>query len=348
MSYRDSEDKKTLLLFREVQAELPAFVNEYFVAKNELAAKTRLGYARDLKLFFSFLYDEVKEFDGKDAKTFTIEDLDRVKASHIREFLAYLDFYVSPDGTKEFTNSKSAKSRKLAAIRGMLKFFYMEEKISANPGEIVEPPGKNKNEEIIHLEPDEMANFLDEVESGNGLTKRQQQYHSLNAKRDVAIMTVFLGCGLRVSECVGIDIKDIDFNTNGIRVNRKGNKTMVVYFGEEVEKALRQYLEVRKDIEPLPGHEGALFLSMQKKRIGVRAVQALVKKYKEQVVPLKKISPHKLRSTYGTRLYQETNDIYLVAAVLGHEDVNTTKKYYANMSDEYRRKAANAVKIRED
>ncbi len=348
MSYRDEEDKRTLVLFRDVLKELPMFTREFFLAKNELAAKTKLGYARDLKLFFSFLYEETEDFEGKSAKSFTIEDLDKVRARHIREFLAYLDFYVSEDGTKELTNSKSAKSRKLAAIRGMFKFFYMEEKISANPGEIVESPGKRKNEEIIYLEPDETAKFLDAVESGAGLTKKQQMYHSHNAKRDIAMMTVFLGCGLRVSECVGIDIKDIDFNTRGIRVNRKGNKTMVVYFGDEVEKALKDYLEVRKDIEPLPGHEGALFLSMQKKRIGVRAVQALVKKYKEQVVPLKKISPHKLRSTYGTELYKETGDIYLVAAVLGHNDVNTTKKYYANMDDEYRRKAANAVKLREE
>ncbi len=348
MSYRDDEDKRALLLLRDVKKELPKFTEEFFIAKNELAAKTRLGYARDLKVFFSFLYDEVDEFQGKNAKTFTLKDLEKVKALHIRQFLVYLDFYVNEDGTKELTNHKEAKSRKLAAIRGLFKYFYREEKISANPAEIVETPSKKKEKAIIRLEPDETARLLDFVESGQGLTKRQQQYHTHNVKRDVAIMTVFLGCGLRVSECVGIDIKDIDFNINGIKVNRKGNKTMVIYFGNEVEKALKEYLEVRKDIEPLEGSEDALFLSMQKKRIGVRAVQQLVKKYKEQVVPLKKISPHKLRSTYGTTLYQETNDIYLVAAVLGHNDVNTTKKYYADMSDEYRRKAANAVKLRED
>lgn len=348
MSYRDEEDKRAISLFKEVAKELPEFTEEFFLAKNELAAKTKLGYARDLRVFFAFLYEEVRAFEGKDADSFTLKDLENVKALHIRQFLAYLDFYVNEDGTKELTNSKEAKARKLAAVRGLFKYFYREEKISANPAEIVETPSKKKEKEIIRLEPDETAKLLDFVESGQGLTKRQQQYHSLNVKRDVAIMTVFLGCGLRVSECVGIDIKDIDFGTNGIRVNRKGNKTMVIYFGEEVEKALREYLEVRKGITPLEGHEEALFLSMQKKRIGVRAVQALVKKYKEQVVPLKKISPHKLRSTYGTTLYQETNDIYLVAAVLGHNDVNTTKKYYADMSDEYRRRAAKAVKLRED
>lgn len=348
MTYREEDDKNSLALFRGVLKELPVFTREFFLSKNELAAKTKLGYARDLKLFFNFLYEEVNEFEGKNSKTFTLEDLKKVEASHIREFLAYLDFYINEDGTKELTNHRKAKARKLAAIRGMFKYFFMEEKIDSNPAERVESISQKKKDSIIRLEPDEVAKLLDLVETGNGLTKKQQEYHSHNVKRDLAIMTVFLGCGLRVSECVGIDITDVDFNVNGIRVNRKGNKTMVVYFGEEVEKALKDYMAERQEIEALPGHENALFLSMQKKRIGVRAVQQLVKKYKEQVVPLKKISPHKLRSTYGTTLYQETNDIYLVAAVLGHNDVNTTKRYYADMSEEYRRRAAGAVKLRED
>ena len=87
---------------------------------------------------------------------------------------------------------------------------------------------------------------------------------------------------------------------------------------------------------------------MQKKRIGVRAVEKLVKKYASQVTTLKKISPHILRSTYGTTLYRETGDIYLVADVLGHSDVNTTKKHYAQQSDDNRRRAARIVKLREE
>jgi site-specific recombinase XerD len=96
------------------------------------------------------------------------------------------------------------------------------------------------------------------------------------------------------------------------------------------------------------GSENALFLSMQKKRIAVRSVENLVKKYSRLVTPLKKITPHKLRSTYGTSLYKETGDIYLVADVLGHSDVNTTKKHYAALEDERRRSARNKVKLREE
>ena len=146
---------------------------------------------------------------------------------------------------------------------------------------------------------------------------------------------------------MGIDINDIDFDVNGVKITRKGGNEMVVYFGEEVERALKDYLEERKDKEAKPGHEKALFLSIQNKRIGVRSVEKLVKKYAQKVTVLKKISPHKLRSTYGTTLYNETGDIYLVADVLGHKDVNTTRKHYAQMQDDNRRRAAKAVKLRD-
>ena len=108
------------------------------------------------------------------------------------------------------------------------------------------------------------------------------------------------------------------------------------------------YLEQRKHTIPNSGHENALFLSLQNRRITVRAVENLVKKYASLVTGLKKITPHKLRSTYGTTLYQETGDIYLVADVLGHKDVNTTRKHYAAMQDANKRKAAKTIRLREE
>jgi site-specific recombinase XerD len=164
----------------------------------------------------------------------------------------------------------------------------------------------------------------------------------------LALLTLLLGTGIRVSECVGLDLNDIDFKNGGIRIHRKGGKEVTVYFGTEVEDALLDYLEERNQMIAEEGSENALFLSMQKKRIAVRSVENLVKKYSRMVTPLKKITPHKLRSTYGTSLYKETGDIYLVADVLGHSDVNTTKKHYAALEDERRRSARNKVKLRED
>ena len=165
--------------------------------------------------------------------------------------------------------------------------------------------------------------------------------------RDVAILTLLLGTGIRVSECVGLDINDVNFKDGGIKVHRKGGYESIVYFGDEVESALKDYLEQRKQILPKDGHEKALFLSLQNRRITVRAVENLVKKYAGLATSLKKITPHKLRSTYGTSLYRATGDIYLVADVLGHKDVNTTRKHYAAIEEDRRKSARNIVRLRE-
>ena len=165
----------------------------------------------------------------------------------------------------------------------------------------------------------------------------------------MAILSLFLGTGIRVSELVGINIDDIDFSINGFLVTRKGGNQAILYFPDEVSQVLRDYMALRLTLTPEPGHESAFFLSLQNKRISVRAVQIMVKKYASLAAPLKKhLSPHKLRSTFGTNLYHETGDIYLVADVLGHSDVNTTRRHYAAMSDDRRRMAAGKVRLRAD
>ena len=140
----------------------------------------------------------------------------------------------------------------------------------------------------------------------------------------------------------------MDFENYAVKITRKGGNQSILYFGEEVAQALKNYIEERKQMPAKEGSENALFLSLQGKRIGVRAVQNLVAKYSKTSVKLKHITPHKLRSTYGTSLYQETGDIYLVADVLGHADVNTTKKHYAEIETGHRRSAAKYIKLRKD
>ena len=243
-------------------------------------------------------------------------------------------------------NDERGKARKLASLRSFYNYYFQKELIQTNPPSLIPMP-KLHEKEIIRLDADEVAILLDTVESGENLTKKQLEYHEKTKVRDVALLTLLLGTGMRVSECVGIDLHDVDFKNNGIKIQRKGGNEAVIYFGSEVETALLDYIEQRNFIIPEEGHEKALFLSLQKKRISVRAVEKLVKKYAGLVTNLKKITPHKLRSTYGTALYKETEDIYLVADVLGHKDVNTTRKHYAAQADERRRMAAKAVKLRE-
>ena len=243
--------------------------------------------------------------------------------------------------------SKDTNVRIKADILKVKAEDYKHEMIDNNPAVKVSLP-KIHDKNIIRLDVDEVAQLLDEVESGESLSKRQQMYHERTKKRDLALLSLMLGTGIRVSECVGLNLDDIDFKNNGIKVHRKGGAEVVVYFSDEVCAALCDYLEERQGITTVAGHEDAVFLSMQNRRITVRAVENLVKKYSKLVTNIKNITPHKLRSTYGTSLYKATGDIYLVADVLGHKDVNTTKKHYAALEDDRRRKAAKYVHLRED
>ena len=346
MRYQEKIAHENILKLRAMLKELPAFMDDYFRSlSDQTSPLTRLGYAVDYKVFFRYLSEEV--LDGRPVMDISIEDIARLTATDIQAFMEYLTYYIPVnDQNAQITNQAKGKSRKLAAVRGLFKYLYSEGKITANPAELVGFP-KISEKTITTLEPDEIAKLLDEIDEGEKLSPQQKRFHGQTKSRDAAIITALLGTGMRVSECVGLDLDHIDFETNGLKVTRKGGNEMILYFGQEVEAALKSYLEVRQAIKPQPGHDAALFLSIQNRRITARAVQNLVKKYASLVTRLKNISPHKLRSTFGTQLYTETSDIYLVANVLGHADVNTTRKHYAKMDESYRRRAANAVRLRE-
>ncbi len=344
-NYHDEQNKKNIVHLRELLSTLPPFCSQYFRGMQEYtSSRTRIAYAYDLRVFFEYMHENNPVFKKMKIEEYPLEMLDQITRLDIEEYLEYCSYYIK-DG-KEYMNDERGKSRKLASLRSFYNYFFRNELIEKNPAALVPMP-KLHQKEIIRLDADEVAILLDTVESGEKLTKQQLHYHEKTKIRDVALLTLLLGTGMRVSECVGIDLQDIDFKNNGIKIRRKGGYESVIYFGEEVETALLDYLEKRHRIIPATRHEDALFLSMQNKRISVRAVEKLVKKYSSLVTNLKKITPHKLRSTYGTSLYRETGDIYLVADVLGHKDVNTTRKHYAALEDERRRKAANAVKLRE-
>nr|WP_294678596.1 tyrosine-type recombinase/integrase [uncultured Blautia sp.] len=349
ITYHEQNDIDNTLKLREVLKTLPPFCRDYFRAIDATTTtKTRISYAYDIRIFFQFLLDENPAFSGKTMKDFTVDVLDQIKAIDLEEYEEYLKVYKSSDSDKTETNGERGLKRKISALRSFYAYYYKHEMITTNPSVLIDVP-KIHDKNIIRLDTDEVALLLDYIEHcGDTLTGQKRVYYEKTKDRDLAIVTLLLGTGIRVSECVGLDIEDVDFKNNGIKVTRKGGNEMVVYFGPEVEKALKKYLEVREGITPLVGHEHALFYSTQRRRIGVQAIENLVKKYARQITTTKKITPHKLRSTYGTALYQETGDIYLVADVLGHRDVNTTKKHYAALDDARRRQAASAVKLRED
>ncbi len=344
-SYHDQVNKENIEKMRAVLQELPKFCKQFFRGiENTTSTRTRLGYALDLRIFFEFIQQNNNSLRRTPIQEYPLSLLDQLGKEDIEEYLDYLELYYKDD--KEYRNDERGKSRKLASLRSMYHYFYTSELIEKDVAALVPMP-KLHEKEIIRLDPDEVATLLELVENGEELTETEKRYHRVTKTRDLALLTLLLGTGIRVSECVGLNLNDVDFKNGGIRIVRKGGYEAVVYFGEEVEDALLDYWDERTHKTAATGHEDALFLSMQNKRISVRAVEKLVKKYASKVTSLKKITPHKLRSTYGTNLYRETGDIYLVADVLGHKDVNTTRKHYAAQQEENRRRAAKAVKLRE-
>lgn len=344
-NYHDEQNRNNIVKLRAVLDTLPSFCRTFFRGIEEYTStRTRLAYAYDIRLFFEFLHEKNSYCAKMDITEYPISILDNITRIDIEEYLEYITLY-QKDG-KEITNDERGKARKLSALKSFYNYYYQNELIEKNPTALVPLP-KRHEKEIIRLEPNEVAILLEQVEDGAKLTKKELDYHKKTKIRDVALLTLLLGTGIRVSECVGLDINDINFDVGGIKIRRKGGNETVIYFGEEVETALLDYLEIRNHVIPSQGHENALFLSLQNRRMAVRSVENLVKKYASRVTSLKKITPHKLRSTYGTTLYRETGDIYLVADVLGHKDVNTTRKHYAAVEDERRRIAAKAVQLRE-
>ncbi|MFI3231383.1 MAG: tyrosine-type recombinase/integrase [bacterium] len=355
MQYRKDLERKLIKDLRKFQKNLPPLCSSFFISiSNTTSIKTRIGYACDLRLFFDFLISDIEAFENLQVKNISAYHLNQLTYYDIELFLDYTSYHERTKKTKKgeevtvtYINSGNGKARKLSSIKRLFAYLYKSNQISSNPAELVETP-KIKTKSITYLEKDEIKQLLDEVENGEKLVGREVNYHNINKNRDLAIISLLLGTGIRLSECVQININDIDFKNKTIRIIRKGGNESVVYFGEEVNTALRNYLEEREDIKEVQGHEEALFLSLQKKRISNRSVQKLVQKYSERVTPSKNISPHKLRSTYGTALYEKTEDIYLVADALGHADINTTKKHYAKIHENRRKKAAEVTRLRED
>lgn len=347
-NYYKQRNENCSARLRDIVDTLPDFAQEFFIGiQMRTTVLTRLNYAYDLKIFFRYLSE--KKYRNLPVKEIALVDLDRLKAYDIELYLDYLSNYTI-DG-KTYSCEEKAKERKICSLRSFFKYYFKKDKLSSNVCAKVDLP-KLHEKPIIRLDSEEVDAILTEAEHGDNLTARQKGYQQKYSKRDTAILTLFLGTGIRVSELIGLNREDFDFENNSFTVTRKGGNKSILYFSDEVRNALLAYLDWLYDQIQSNTPFGkkakltnAMFLSNNGTRYCVRSVENLVKKYSKIVTPLKNITPHKLRSTFGTALYHQTQDIYVVADVLGHSDVNTTKKHYAQMSEEIRKKAANAVTL---
>ena len=327
--------------FNELRSLLPSFTHPYLDGMMvDYQPNTLVAYARDLLTFFKYLQEMNPALSKIEIRDIPIEAVDSLTAQDIIEYRNYLAYNA---GKNAHSNQAVSIERRMAPLRGFYSTAVELGYLKNNPTTYHFGRKRKKSEkrEIVYLEKNEVRNLLDTVDKSKVASSRQRMYAEKTRLRDSAILTLMLYTGIRVSECVGIDLDDLNFTNNSVRVTRKGGADQVVYFGEKTAKALEEYISSER-----PGYIGeekekALFLSTQKKRMTARAIEYMVKKFSQEAVPEKNISPHKMRSTYGTALYDETNDIRLVADVLGHEDVTTTARHYAAAKERHRKEAGN-------
>lgn len=344
MDYKDEQYIKLNNLANEIITTLPGFAGKFFYhIKNQgMSMRTRLQYAYDMQRFFSWL-QESAGFKDMDIKNLTAEEtIGRLSIEDIQEYADTLEF-TSPSSSnpgETHISAASTRARKISSLRSFYKYYFKIGEIEKDLASLIDVP---KVEDKIKkpMDREQVARILGTVNDTDGMTDGEIKRHGKIVLRDTAIMMLLLGTGLRVSELVGIDVDDIDFYNASILVTRKGGGEDEVFFGPEVQDALAEYFDEGRPPLLVPEIEDkAFFLSMQHKRLTVRSVQKMIEGYAKKAGLNMKVSPHAMRRSFATNLYEETSDIYLVADALHHSSVETTRRHYAKMSEEHKRTAA--------
>lgn len=293
-SYHVNESLRNDLRLRKILDELPEFASRYFYANEfSLSARTRVAYAYDLRTFFRYIITKNPSLQYMQARDITIAHLEQLSVHDIESYLSYLKCY-HPDEQEHRTihNTPTGIARKLSCLRSFFDYYTGIGEMKRNPAARISTP-KIHTKEIIQLDPDEVEILLSGIENGSDkISKHQKKYLDKTRLRDLAITTLLLGTGIRISECVGLDIQDVNFKDNSIKITRKGGNEQIVFFNNEVQYVLEDYLhEQRLNLIPEKGSEDALFLSLKNNRISVDAIEKMIVKYARMYVPHKRIHP---------------------------------------------------------
>lgn len=334
-SYEYQERKRCIAKMDKILENLPEYCSRFLYHQlngaKKLQPRTALAYAGDLNLFFYFLAIANPACKNIPAKDVSTDILAKLSVDDIEEYYEWLADY-ERDG-KTYTNGAAAQKRKIASVSAMYRYLMQKHYLEVNPCALMDFT-RLSYKPIIALTDNQQTKFLNAL--GTPINDKSEKIkEKYTALRDIAIAYTFLGTGMRVSELVAINMEDLDMDDRYFIITRKGGKIQQIYFGKEVSDALQAYLtESRPKI--LPDQDSpdatALFLSLQHRRISVRQVENIIKDTARTALPpseAEHISCHKLRSTFGTRLLTGSGSIALVAEVLGHADISTTKKRYS-------------------
>jgi len=328
---------------REKLLLLPDFAVDflYFISL-DTEVRTRIEYAKDITLFLEFLLISQKCLKDNVNKI-EPDDLDALKNRDFIDFFDYLTNYTRTYTTttgktvkQKFSNSAQGKSRKLATLRRLFHYLFVNDHITKDVTQAIEIKVPSKVKISNRLSPDEMnrlfSTIMDDLKIEN---ERQAKFHQKVKFRDYIMVLLLAYTGIRVSELVQLDIDDIHLKRKRLIVLRKGGDEQEITMPERIIDDIQDYVTERKkntDVEK--DSQNALFLSLHKKRIDPKTVRVMLEKYRQRSGIEIKITPHVFRRTFGTNHYNTYKDMYLTAQVLGHDSAETTRKFYADPSEE--------------
>ncbi len=316
----DKNPKTLLQKLMDLTDILPECCTPFLLESgNERALSTRVRYAEELQRFFNWLIQNHPDFCDLDSPRAVTESL----LSHIssQDISRYITRY------KDEGHAERTTALKRNVLSSYFGYMVDNKRLEFSPVPAAAKIKIHESEDIIYLNLDEQMRLLDAVYTGTGLTPHQLKMSKYTRLRDVTMILLMLDTGLRVSEVCGTNIVDVNLEESSVYVTRKGEKTQIIYYSDETREKLEEYINSRKVSDPTLSPSDPLFVSIRNERLTTNGVWRFVKKYTDISFPGRKISPHKLRSSYAMELYRADNDILLVQRALGHKEIATTNKY---------------------
>lgn len=314
----------------KLKADLPDYVKEYIsYCEGTLnrSYNTMISYTYNIRQFFQFLIDQNPLISGYD--DITIDMLNQIEALDMQDYMSYLRLHKSE--TKTIQNEAKSRAQRLSCMRHFFQYLSIYKGLSVNTAKLLDRP-KAHSKKKQPLTSEETVELLNNVKACVG--KPESSFYLENTKyRNIAIITTLAYTGIRVSELCNLNLDDIHRDTMTIHVTRKGGDDDEVIINDEVRKAIDRYIDFER--QPYDDANRALFLSSRHatgERLSVRSVERMIKAYGDTIG--EHVTPHTLRRTFGTKLYNQTGDLYLTATALGHKNIQTTKDFYTTMSEE--------------
>ncbi|WP_168171757.1 tyrosine-type recombinase/integrase [Oribacterium sp. C9] len=287
------------------------------------------GYALDLTTFFEYL--KYREPDSFDVAKMTLSDLNKLTPSIIEDYLDYSREYTDKGETK--IRSDAAIKRRYSSLSSFLAYYYKMDMIDRNPAAKVNPP-KIRNQVQITPSVKTNRNIIDFISNGI-LEGRRAVFQEKTCLRDTAIVTLIASTGIKVSELVNMNIEDVDLEEHCISIYGRRNQKRSIYISDPTAVAISRYLAIRLEILPVHGHDEALFLSLQAKRLSVRAVEYMVKKYTEAFFDgADHLTPETIHQSFRNSIFMQSMNLPFTADICGL-DRNTLLQYYRPYIDDY-------------